>query len=84
MVGKYFGGVLPPSRRPTRWTTSSSPWPPALRDKYEAHMEKYAFQSALSEIFAVIARANKYIDENAPGPWPGYGRQRSTSCHRDV
>ena len=29
-------------------------------------MEKYAFQNALSQIFAVISRANKYIDENEP------------------
>ncbi len=38
----------------------------SLRDKYEAAMEKYQFQDALSEIFKVIDRANKYIDENAP------------------
>ena len=29
-------------------------------------MEHYAFQNALAEIFKVISRANKYIDENAP------------------
>ena len=29
-------------------------------------MEKYAFQNALAEVFKVISRANKYIDENAP------------------
>ena len=38
----------------------------SLRDKYEEHMEKYAFQNALTEIFKVISRANKYIDENMP------------------
>ena len=38
----------------------------SLRDKYEEQMEKYAFQNALNEIFKVISRANKYIDENAP------------------
>ena len=38
----------------------------ALRDRYEEQMEKYAFQNALSEVFKVISRANKYIDENAP------------------
>ena len=37
-----------------------------LRDKYEEQMEKYAFQNALAEVFKVISRANKYIDENAP------------------
>ncbi len=29
-------------------------------------MEHYAFQNALAEIFKVISRANKYIDENTP------------------
>ena len=37
-----------------------------LRDRYEEQMEKFAFQNALNEIFKVISRANKYIDENAP------------------
>ena len=37
-----------------------------LRCRYEEQMEKYAFQNALAEIFKVISRANKYIDENAP------------------
>ena len=29
-------------------------------------MERYAFQDALAEVFKVVARANKYIDETAP------------------
>ena len=66
MVGKYFGGVLPEERRAEALDDELIAMASALREKYEAHMEKYAFQSALSEIFAVIARANKYIDENAP------------------
>jgi methionyl-tRNA synthetase len=37
-----------------------------LRDRYEAHMEAYAFQSAIAEVFKVISFANKYIDLNAP------------------
>ena len=38
----------------------------ALRDKYQKDMDTYAPHKALEEIFAVIQRANKYIDENAP------------------
>ena len=37
-----------------------------LRDQYESSMEKFAFQNALGDVFKVISRANKYIDENAP------------------
>ncbi|MDD5939115.1 MAG: methionine--tRNA ligase, partial [Clostridiales bacterium] len=38
----------------------------SLRDRYEKAMEAYQFQDALAEVFRVISRANKYIDENAP------------------
>ena len=37
-----------------------------LRDAYEDAMEQYAFQDALMEVFKLIGRANKYIDENKP------------------
>ena len=37
-----------------------------LSGAYESHMEKFAFQSAIMEIFKVTSRANKYIDETAP------------------
>ena len=38
----------------------------SLRNRYEDAMEHFAFQNGLAEIFKVIDRANKYIDENAP------------------
>lgn len=37
-----------------------------LQAKYEEQMEKYAFQNALIEVFKVVSRANKYVDETAP------------------
>ena len=37
-----------------------------LRFDYEAAMDAYAPHKALEEVFKVIQRANKYIDENAP------------------
>ena len=37
-----------------------------LREKYEDAMEHFAPHTALAEVFRVIDRANKYIDENAP------------------
>lgn len=33
---------------------------------YEKQMEAFAFQNGLAEIFKLVSRANKYIDENAP------------------
>lgn len=66
MVEKYFDGTLPDVRQDDPMDQELLSMADALRDKYEAHMEKFAFQSALSEILTVISRANKYIDETAP------------------
>ena len=66
MVEKYFGGQLPAERGSGEYDEELIGLVSVLRDKYETHMEKYAFQNALMEVFTVIARANKYIDETTP------------------
>ena len=67
MVGKYFGGALPAEQREDAALDGELlVMASALRGLYEEQMEKYAFQNALAEIFKVIGRANKYIDENKP------------------
>ena len=66
MADKYFGGKLPEVQAEGPEDADFIALVSALRGKYEAHMEKYAFQSALAEVFTVIARANKYIDETTP------------------
>ena len=67
MVQKYFGGKLPAEQEyDAAMDDELVGLASSLHGKYEAQMERYAFQNALSEIFAVISRANKYIDENAP------------------
>ena len=67
MVGKYFGGALPERQaEDAELDGELVAMGQALRDRYEKQMEKFAFQNALAEIFKVIDRANKYIDENAP------------------
>ncbi len=67
MAQKYFGEHLSAQQqadeqKDAELITMAS----GLRAKYEEQMEKYAFQNALAEVFKVISRANKYIDENAP------------------
>lgn len=66
MVIKYFGGTLPAEQTADAMDEELISMAGGLRDRYEAQMEKYAFQNALSEIFRVSSRANKYIDETAP------------------
>ncbi|MBO5868832.1 MAG: methionine--tRNA ligase, partial [Oscillospiraceae bacterium] len=67
MAQKYFGEALPAQQEANEEMDAELLGMAAgLREKYEAEMERYAFQNALAEIFKVISRANKYIDENAP------------------
>ena len=67
MAQKYFGASLPLNQQADEEKDAELlAMAGGLRDKYEAQMEKYAFQNALAEVFKVISRANKYIDENAP------------------
>ena len=66
MMEKYFGGVIPADRADGPEDGELREMVAALPGRYEAQMEKYAFQQALQEVFKVIARANKYIDETAP------------------
>ncbi len=66
MAEKYFGGTLPEQQAEGPEDAELLAMAGALRGRYEAEMEKYAFQNALGEVFTVIARANKYIDETAP------------------
>ena len=67
MAQKYFGDRLPAEQlEDAQKDGELVSMVSSLRDKYEEQMEKFAFQNALGEIFKVISRANKYIDENAP------------------
>jgi len=67
MAQKYFGEKLPAQQQvDIEKDKELVEMVCSLRDKYEQQMEAYAFQNALNEIFKVISRANKYIDENTP------------------
>ena len=66
MAEKYFGGKLPCEQEEGSEDRAFLDTVRALPEKYENEMEHYAFQNALSEVFAVIARGNKYIDETEP------------------
>jgi len=70
MVQKYFGGQLPALCKTCDKAESFDAdligMASALRGLYEAQMEACAPHNALAEVFKVIQRANKYIDETAP------------------
>lgn len=82
MAGKYFeGGRLPEEQAEGPEDAELIALCAGVRDRYEQHMEKFAFQEALVDVFAVVSRANKYIDETKPwvlgkeeahkAAWPG-------------
>ncbi len=66
MVLKYFDGKLPAEREDAPEDAELVGMASALRGKYQQLMDSFQTQAALEEIFKVISRANKYIDENAP------------------
>jgi len=70
MAGKYFGASLPEGCRtcanPEPFDTDLIGMASGLRDLYEKDMEACAPHTALADVFKVIQRANKYIDETAP------------------
>ncbi len=66
MVEKYFGGTLPLNREAQPVDDELLGMATALRDKTDKYIDETQLNNALAEIFKVISRANKYIDETTP------------------
>ena len=66
MIEKYFGGTLPAEREAEALDDELITMTEALPEKVTAAMDVLQVPVALTEIFRVIQRANKYIDETAP------------------
>ena len=66
MVDKYFGGTLPADRETGDFDAELITEAKGLVAKVDEFMDKTQINNALAEIFKVVSRANKYIDETAP------------------
>lgn len=66
MVEKYFGGTLPADKKSDPMDDELISMATALLAKVDECMDNTTLNIALAEIFKVISRANKYIDETAP------------------
>lgn len=66
MADKYFGGRLPADREAGDFDAELIAEAEELRAKVDEFMDKTQINNALAEIFKVVSRANKYIDETAP------------------
>lgn len=66
MADKYFGGTLPVDREAGDFDAELIAEAEGLVAKVDEFMDKTQINNALAEIFKVVSRANKYIDETAP------------------
>ena len=66
MVDKYFGGTLPADREAGDFDAELIAEAKGLVAKVDEFMDKTQINNTLAEIFKVVSRANKYIDETAP------------------
>ncbi|MFV0352244.1 MAG: methionine--tRNA ligase [Oscillospiraceae bacterium] len=66
MVDKYFGGTLPTDRAAEPLDDELVELCKALPARVAENMDHLYIPQALMEIFKVVQRANKYIDETAP------------------
>ena len=66
MVGKYFDGTLIKDRQEGEFDGELKEAVISLKAKVDDFIDKTQLNNALAEIFKVVSRANKYIDETAP------------------
>ena len=66
MADKYFGGTLPAEREEGDFDAELIAEAEGLVAKVDKFMDNTQINNALAEIFKVVSRANKYIDETAP------------------
>lgn len=66
MIDKYFGGTLPMERESGEFDDELIECATALKAKVDEYVDKTQLNNALAEIFKLVSRANKYIDETSP------------------
>lgn len=66
MIDKYFGGVMPENRQEGDIDEDLKKLVMEIPPKIEQLLDKLQFSTALTEIWKVISRTNKYIDETMP------------------
>lgn len=66
MVDKYFDGTLPESKKLGGLDNELALFAINTVKEYQIKMEKFKFSSALGDIWLLISKCNKYIDETMP------------------
>jgi methionyl-tRNA synthetase len=66
MIEKYFDGVMPAPTQAGDFDDSLISLATKTKALVEEHMDEMRFSNALTHIWELIARSNKYIDETMP------------------
>ena len=66
MTHKYFGGIVRAAGAETELDRSLKAVALETADKVEEHMDAMRIADAIDDIFALLRRANKYVDETEP------------------
>lgn len=67
MINKYFDGMIPTeSLQSTEFDAALKEQAESVRIKYEESMEKMQFSVVLADVWTLVSRTNKYIDETQP------------------
>ncbi len=66
MIEKYFDGKIPSDREETEFDASLKDTAKAVMEKVDTLLDKMLFSDALTEIWTLIRRSNKYVDETQP------------------
>lgn len=66
MIGKYFDGTLPETQKESAIDSELINFATNLRKEYETKMDNYRFSAALSDVWLLVSKCNKYIDETMP------------------
>ncbi|HWL25004.1 MAG TPA: methionine--tRNA ligase [Ureibacillus sp.] len=67
MMNKYFDGYIPTKElESTEFDAALKAHAVETKKKYEENMEKMQFSVVLSDVWSLVSRTNKYIDETAP------------------
>lgn len=67
MINKYFDGIIPTENlQSTEFDAALKEHAESVRIKYEGSMEKMQFSVVLADLWTLVSRTNKYIDETQP------------------
>ncbi|MBO5410255.1 MAG: methionine--tRNA ligase, partial [Clostridia bacterium] len=66
MVEKYFGGTIPAEREAGEFDDDLKALALATKGEAEKELDKFNYSVALTNIWKLVSRTNKYIDETAP------------------